>query len=115
MWLGLTGGREMNRDEAKRLLDLMPIIRAFVEGKTIQEFHVGLPSRNEQGWFDTLDPAWNRGIFRIKPESPKPRKPREWLACPEFSALFAFDNSKFHWFADEIKNGVIIKVREVID
>ena len=50
----------MTREEAKELL---PIIKAFVEGKTIQY------SSDKEIWNDTKTPDFDCGVFyRIKPE-----------------------------------------------
>ena len=52
----------MNRSEAKELL---PIIKAFAEGKEIEGLYKGTKSP----WFKIKDMDFNEGIiFRIKPE-----------------------------------------------
>ena len=52
----------MNRKEAK---DLLPIIKAFSEGKEIEGLYKGTKSP----WFGIKDMDFNEGIiFRIKPE-----------------------------------------------
>ena len=50
----------MTREEAK---ELMPIIQAFAEGKTVQYFSVG------GRWIDCNDPLFSGDVkYRIKPE-----------------------------------------------
>ena len=59
MWIG---GLSMNRKEAAELL---PIIKAFSEGKEIEGLYKGTKSP----WFKIKDMHFNEGIiFRIKPE-----------------------------------------------
>lgn len=55
----------MNRQQAKELL---PIIQAFAEGKTIERKGI---LDNESKWCEVLLPAFNVAIsnYRIKPES----------------------------------------------
>lgn len=50
----------MTREEAKELL---PIIKAYAEGKAIEQ------SLDGRRWFDTCYPSWSQNlIYRIKPE-----------------------------------------------
>ena len=52
----------MTREEAKELL---PIIQAFAEGKTIEYYDY-----NDDDWIETSTPIWQVGVkYRIKPES----------------------------------------------
>lgn len=55
----------MTREEAKELL---PIIKAFAEGKTLEFLH---KSSKGEIWFELDDPdfSWNANDYRIKPES----------------------------------------------
>ncbi len=85
----------MNRKEAKQLL---PIIKAFSEGKEIEGLYKGTKSP----WFKIKDMDFNGGIiFRIKPE-PKYRpfkdaeecwqemqkhQPFGWVKCKEDGSL----------------------------
>ena len=49
----------MTREEAKELL---PVIKAFAEGKTIEYMNSGL-------WWKTENPLWEDGTkYRIQPE-----------------------------------------------
>lgn len=64
----------MNRKEAKQLL---PIIKAFSEGKEIEGLYKGTKSP----WFKIKDMDFNEGIiFRIKPE-PKCRPFKDAEEC----------------------------------
>ena len=61
----------MTREEAKEML---PIIQAFVEGKTIQLFTNGI-------WEDAKNPTFESGVmYRIKPE-PKYRPFKSQEEC----------------------------------
>ena len=77
----------MTREEAKALL---PIIKAYAEGKTIQGFD------DENGWNDLNEPAFDGdpSSYRIKPE-PKYRPFRTQEECwnemhkhPDFGWLY---------------------------
>lgn len=88
----------MNRKEAKQLL---PIIKAYAEGKEIEGLYKGTVSP----WFKIKDMDFNGGIiFRIKPE-PKYRpfknaeecwqemqnhQPFGWIKCKDNSTLGKF-------------------------
>ena len=62
----------MKREEAKELL---PIIKAFAEGKTIEY------SNDGEDWIETETPTWNTDfVYRIKPE-PKYRPFRTQEEC----------------------------------
>ena len=51
----------MTREEAKELL---PVIQAFAEGKTIEYYDY-----NDDDWIETSTPIWQVGVkYRIKPE-----------------------------------------------
>lgn len=51
----------MTRERAKELL---PIIQAFAEGKTIEYYDY-----NDDDWVETSTPSWQVGVkYRIKPE-----------------------------------------------
>ena len=53
----------MNRKEAK---ELMPIIKAFAEGKTIQSRCI---KGDKSLWYDDEDPSFDNDLeYRLKPE-----------------------------------------------
>lgn len=63
----------MTRKEAKELL---PIIQAFAEGKTIEYYDY-----NDDDWIETSTPIWQVGVkYRIKPE-PKYRPFKNQEEC----------------------------------
>ena len=92
----------MNRERARELL---PIIRAYAEGKDVQ---LG-SGKNEDGsvlWLDIPDPCWDgHGEYRIKPE------PREFklVIGKETGEIFKFDKDL------PLTGYEIIKVREILD
>ena len=102
----------MNRERAKELL---PIIQAFVDGKTIQYLDI------DGSWYDLDEPNWeysvnNKVRYRIKPE------PREfWIQIQK-----SYDGNEKITGSGWIDKGdptpeatgkmsTIIKVREVIE
>ena len=68
----------MNRQQAK---DLLPIIQAFAEGKTIESRFI---ESDDKSFFDNINPSFSDEFeYRIKPESKyRPFKNRE-EAWPE--------------------------------
>ena len=68
----------MNREEAKQLL---PIIQAYVEGKTIQ-VKIQTDSKGTKGWLDVINPDFDiiPSCYRIKPE-PKYRPFKDAEEC----------------------------------
>ena len=86
----------MNRERAKELL---PIIRAFAEGKDIQSrLYV------DKGWADISEPSFPDYLqYRIKPE------PREFWIDPKWiDSNFIFEQAMRPNFR-------VIKVREVLE
>ena len=94
----------MNRERARELL---PIIRAYAEGKDVQ---LG-SGKNEDGsvlWLDIPDPCWDgHGKYRIKPE------PRVfWVHPDNIETILIPDKEARHEGYDEPP---FIKVREVLE
>ena len=83
----------MNRERAKELL---PIIRAFAEGKDIQSrLYV------DKGWADISEPSFPDYLqYRIKPE------PREFWLDPDDNEI---------WTQSAQPHAGAIKVREVLE
>jgi hypothetical protein len=91
----------MDRNKAKELL---PLIKAFSEGKTIQ-------IRNNQGthWVDVSNPDWTERAYwyRIKPV------PREfWIVTTPSTIYYTFDDESS---AGEWCNNVGGKITHVIE
>ena len=87
----------MTREEAKELL---PIMQAFAEGKTVQHFSVG------GRWIDCNDPLFSRDVkYRIKPES-KYRPFKNNAECWEEMKK----HSNFGWV---IRSGVFLMVQSI--
>ena len=86
----------MNRERAKELL---PIIQAFVKGKTI-EFR----ERGCTLWTESISPIFNFAIFeyRIKPE-PKYRPFKNAEECWQEM----LKHQPFGWFIEKTKDGEI--------
>lgn len=84
----------MNREQAKELL---PIIQAFVKGKTI-EFR----ERGCTLWTESISPIFNFAIFeyRIKPE-PKYRPFKDADECWQEMQK----HQPFGWFIEKTKDG----------
>lgn len=91
----------MNRDQARELL---PIIQAFAEGKTVQSKHP-LEKVGEWGWFSQATPSFTPTVeWRIKPE------PREWVIDVHRDG----DLISNHVCMNRIGIAETIKVREVL-
>ena len=90
----------MTREEAKELL---PIIKAFAEGKTI-EFKFG-----NQEWIETNYPVWEKDSeYRIKSEPKyRPFKNKE-ECCNEI-----FEHQPFGWV--KAPNGVFLYIDRIFD
>lgn len=89
----------MTREEAKELL---PIIQAFVEGKTIEY------REHNGGWKEALAPTWSSLLFyRIKPE-PKYRPFKTKEECWQEM----LKHQPFGWIMDESKYVEIVNVYE---
>ena len=88
----------MTRERAKELL---PVIRAFSEGKNIQ-----IRPSIQSPWSDTPEPHWSEEYdYRIKPE------PREWWVCEGK----VFDTKQIDLYPDLRYLPGQIHVREVLD
>lgn len=70
----------MTRDRAKALL---PIIAAYANGETIQEWIKRWPDCENPKWIDIDFPPFGNAskVFRIKP------KPREWWIVGDYAFL----------------------------
>ena len=91
----------MTREEAKELL---PIIKAFAEGKKI-EYH----DDNDDEWIETSTPVWQVGVkYRIKSEPKyRPFKNKE-ECCNEI-----FEHQPFGWV--KAPNGVFLYIDRIFD
>ena len=91
----------MDRERAKELL---PIIQAFAEGKTIQRNDRIMRDDSLNKWYDT-DDITGKGEYRIKPE------PRTWwINTDNGTAMGASDGWK-----PAVEKPSYVKVREVLD
>ena len=90
----------MNRQQAKELL---PIIQAFAEGKTIQQ------AGRRRGWFDVDSINFDLCKYRIKPE-PKYRP----FANAEECWREMQKHQPFGWIKDK-KDGTYVMVTKVSD
>ena len=90
----------MKREEAKELL---PIIKAFAEGKTIEY------SNDGEDWIETETPTWNTDfVYRIKPE-PKYRPFRTQEEC--WNEMHKHPD--FGWVKDDDVYRPILKIDKV--
>jgi len=83
--------------DRKRAKELLPIIQAFADGKTIQYFNIRVCD-----WYDT-DDCTRHSEYRIKPE------PREFILVPSAEEKLGWRLCKYQLTTDAIK------VREVIE
>lgn len=106
----------MNRKEAKQLL---PIIKAYAEGKEIEGLYKGTKSP----WFKIKDMDFNEGIiFRIKPE-PKYRpfkdakecwqemqkhQPFGWIKCKEGYFSVVYVNDEYAGLGDKYDSSILL-------
>ena len=91
----------MDRERAKELL---PIIQAFAEGKTIQRNDRIMRDDSLNKWYDT-DDITGKGEYRIKPS------PREfWINTDQGIAMLASDG-----WRPAVEKPSYVKVREVLD
>lgn len=106
----------MNRKEAAELL---PIIKAFSEGKEIEGLYKGTKSP----WFKIKDMHFNEGIiFRIKPE-PKYRpfknaeecwaemqkhQPFGWIKCKEGYFSVVYVNDEYAGLGDKYDSSILL-------
>jgi hypothetical protein len=60
----------MTRDQAKKMIERMPLIQAYADGATIQSCHQVVGS--DPHWYEVLNPDFFEDSLRIKPPPPPP-------------------------------------------